>query len=149
MSCTKITTSSDVELQVLLLTDEGKRKFERNEELKKDDFLLNPDKANDITIYFKIDKSFDEPFIVKFSTTKNQETDIWERTEVNCTVGDYTLEDGSIVSILKCYIPSGTFTTSGRLMLSIETNDRHFGFEDKKQLTVGLYEKTEVHYVVQ
>lgn len=137
----RVTTASDVELQVLLLTDEGKRKFEDGESITASDVLFNPeDEETNIEIYLKIDKSQDKPFVAKFVSK--------DGTQENCYKEEITLEDGTKPYILVVTIPSNTFSTHGRLMMSIQTNKANEYFKDGK-LTVTQYEKTEVHYVMQ
>ena len=137
----RVTTASDVELQVLLLTDDGKRKFEDGESITASDVLFNPEDINtNIEIYLKIDKSQDEPFVAKFVSKDN--------TQENCYAEPITLEDGTKPYILVVTIPSNTFSTHGRLMMSIQTNKADDHFVDGK-LTVTQYEKTEVYYVMQ
>lgn len=137
----RVTTASDVELQVLLLTDEGKRKFEDGESITASDVLFNPEDINtNIEIYLKIDKSQDKPFVAKFVSK--------DSTIENCYIESITLEDGTKPYVLVVTIPSNTFSTHGRLMMSIQTNKEDSHFVDGK-LTVTQYEKTEVYYVMQ
>jgi hypothetical protein len=131
----RVTTESDVELQVLLLTDEGKRKLADGEELKPEDLWFNPDKK--VEVRLKIDKSSDEPFIVHFNPDIS--------TQINC----YWETIGEELYALVVTIPSNTFKISGRLMISIATNEENINFADDDKRTVTEYEKTEVFYVMQ
>jgi hypothetical protein len=131
----RVTTESDVELQVLLLTDEGKRKLADGEELKPEDVWFKPDKK--VEVRLKIDKSSDEPFVVDFNPDNS--------IQVNC----YWETIGEELYALVVTIPSNTFKISGRLMISIATNEENFNFADDDKRTVTEYEKTEVFYVMQ
>lgn len=128
----RVTTASDVELQVFLLTDKGKCKLANGEELSAEDSLFSP--AKDYEFHLKIDKSIDEPFVAK-----------WENVNgTNCY-----LVEGEFVNSLVITIPSDTFKINGRLMIAVVTNETNYQFEDDYKQTVTEYEKTEVYYVLQ
>jgi hypothetical protein len=138
MAQKKISTNSDVELELILLTNEGRIKIENEESITIDD-IIDPN-TNYVKVRVRQNKDGQE-FIAYFNGDTDSEAQ-------NCYVGEKTYNELN-VPVLVITIPSGTFTENGYLWVAIETREESDYFEDNYKNTEGLFEKTEVNYVAQ
>lgn len=132
----KVTTTSDVELEVVLLTDEGKTKVENGEPITKDD-VINIEKNTFIQIRVRQNK---DGAIYTASYNSGE--------CVNCYIDSVVINDVECKSLV-IVIPSGTYNDNGYLWVAVTTNEESKHFSDGTKDTESIFEKTEVQYVSQ
>lgn len=132
----KISTNTDLPLELLLLTQEGKEK--EISDIILDD-VIDPN-INYVKARIKLGKDGKE-YVAQY----NGDTD---KEATNCYVSTMEL-NGYTMPTLIVTIPSGTFNDNGYLWVAIETRENSDKFADNYQNTESLFEKTEVQYVAQ
>lgn len=132
----KVTTTSDVELEVVLLTDEGKTKVENGEPITKDD-VINIEKNTFIQVRVRQNKDG----VIYTASYNSGEC-------VNCYI-DNVMIDGVECKSLVVTIPSNTYSDNGYLWVAVTTNEDNEHFFDGTKDTESIFEKTEVQYVYQ
>lgn len=135
----KISTNTDLPLELLLLTKEGKEKMINGESITLND-VIDPTQEY-VKIRIRQNKDGKE-FVVQWNG------DNTELESPNCYTSTMEL-NGYTMPTLVVTIPSGTFNDNGYLWVAIETRENNDKFEDNYQNTESLFEKTEVNYVAQ
>ena len=132
----KVSINSDLELELLLLTDSGKRKVVKNESIISEDYI-DPN-----TEYVKV------RLIQNRDGTEFEAINIPDSQNYNCYTSNVT-KDGIEIPTLVVTIPARTFTDDGFIWMAIETREPSDKFTDRYKNTESILEKTEVLYVNQ
>lgn len=130
------TTTSDVELEVVLLTQDGKDKILNGEPITIAD-VVDVNTSKYIKVRFRLNKDgliFTASYIDGVFT--------------HCYLSSIEI-DGIQCPSLVVTIPSGTFSDNGYLWVAVTTAEDNEHFEDGKKDTESEFEKTEVQYVNQ
>lgn len=135
----KITTTSDLELVIVLLTQEGR------------EYLIDGKK---IEVYHIIDPS--EKYIKVRCRIKGDKEFVAEKQSDNTEgiTDKWYLSTTSFEGIddVPCFvvtIPSNTFTTRGVLEVAVMTKEDNDNFSDETKDMESIFERTEVYYVYQ
>lgn len=132
----KVTTTSDVELEVVLLTDEGKTKVMNGEPITEND-VINIEEKKFVQVRVRQNKDG----VIYTASYNNGEC-------VNCYL-DSVMIDGVECKSLVVTIPSNTYSDNGYLWVAVTTNEDNEHFSDGTKDTETIFEKTEVQYVSQ
>lgn len=131
----KVTTTSDVELEVVLLTDEGKTKVENGEPISSVDIMSIDDR------FIKVRVRLGKDGVIYTASYNSGEC-------VNCYIDSVVINDVECKSLV-IVIPSGTYNDNGYLWVAVTTNEESKHFSDGTKDTESIFEKTEVQYVYQ
>ena len=135
----KITTTSDLELVIVLLTQDGREYLIDGKKLEEYHIIDPTEKYIKVRCRIKGDKEF-----VAEKQSENTEgiQDKWYLSKTS-----FEGIDG--VPCFVVTIPSDTFTTRGVLEVAVMTKEDNINFSDDTKDMESIFERTEVYYVYQ
>lgn len=135
----KITTTSDVELVIVLLTQDGREELINGKKIESYHIINPTEKYIKVRCRIKGDKEF---VVEKQSEDTEGIIDKWYLSTTS-------FEEIDEVPCFVVTIPSNTFTTRGVLEVAVMTKEYNENFSDEAKDMESIFERTEVCYVYQ
>lgn len=135
----KITTTSDLELVIVLLTQEGREYLIDGKKIESYHIIDPTENYVKVRCRIKGDKEF---VVEKLSEETEGIKDKWY-------VSKTSFEEIDDVPCFVVTIPSNTFTTRGILEVAVMTKEYNENFSDEAKDMESIFERTEVYYVYQ